>query len=307
MVLDRRDFLKGAALVAALANPQIIIGYPRVIKGGLEKLASLEYRNISHSPINWQEIQEGLYFARIDVLRGRELVDRVAVVKFVPQYNRLRVFTNFESRNPKYYNTVEQWQNETGASVIFNSAQYQENPNYGAPIALLLTDGKRKGPNLNRHVRGMLVAEPTDKSLPLVDLLDFDYDAFDPDTTQYTQGVQHYPILLDRKSIIKVAKSNWQANRTVVAKDKEKNILVFVTEGGFFTLHNFGIFLKESPFNIETAMNMDGGYEASMCVATPKLHYVTYGQFETYGPGRDVSVIGAKIGLPTAIGIFPRK
>lgn len=305
MTLDRRNFLKGTALV--LANPQIAIGGPRVIIGGLEKLASLGYSNISHSPISWEEIQEGLKFARVDVYRDKELVDRIAVAKLSPQSNRVRIFTNFESRKPSQYSTVEQWQRETGASVVFNSAQYQDHPNYGAPIAPLLVDGATKGPIFNRHVNGMLVAEPTDRSLPLVDLLDFDYDKFDLRTSSYTQGVQHWPILLDKQGKIKVKPTNWQANRTVVAKDKDKNILVFVTEGGFFTLYNFGRFLKESPLNIETAMNMDGGYESSMCIRTSKLRYTTYGQFETYGPARDVSVPGYKIGIPTAIGIFPRK
>ncbi len=305
MVLDRRDFLKGAVLV--LANPQIAIGGPRVIGGGLEKLASLEYRNITHSPLNWQEIQNGLHFARVDVFREEELVDRVAVVRFDLAKNKVRVFSKYEG--PKNYNllTVEEWQRETGASVIFNNAQYLPEPTYGAPIALIITDGRKKGTAYNKHVRGMLVAEPTDKALPLVDLLDFEYDKFDHKTTPYTQGVQHWPILLDRQGKIKVKSTNWQANRTVVAKDREGSILVFVTEGGFFTLYNFGRFLKESEFDIHTAMNLDGGYEASMSIKTPKFSYVTYGQFETYGPDRNVSIPRIKIAIPGAIGIFPRK
>ena len=272
MTLDRRDFLKGTALV--LANPQIAIGGPRVIRGGLEKLASLEYRNITHSPLNWEEIQDGLYFARVDVLRDKELVDRLAVVRFDPAKNKVRVFSKYEG--PKNYDLliVEEWQTETGASVIFNSAQYLGRPTYGAPIALVITNGSKIGTTYNKHVRGMLVAEPTDNKLPLVDLLDFEYDKFDHRTTPYTEGVQHWPILLDRQGRIKVKPTDWQANRTVVSKDRDGNILVFVTEGGFFTLYNFGRFVKESLFNVHTAMNLDGGYEASMSIKTPNLSYV---------------------------------
>lgn len=91
------------------------------------------------------------------------------------------------------------------------------------------------------------------------------------------------------------------------SKDRSKNILVFTTEGGFFTLYDFGRFLKASDFNIETAMNLDGGYEAQMCISTPSLRYTTYGQFETQGPDKDISIPNARIGIPTAIGIFPRK
>ncbi|MBI2653672.1 phosphodiester glycosidase family protein [Candidatus Woesearchaeota archaeon] len=296
MGIHRRDFLRLFAVAVAV---------PREIIGGLERLASLEYGKISHTQPKWVEIQDGLYFARVDILRGEELIDRIAIAKFDPSKNKLRVFTKYEGPNKYSLLNIEQWQRETGASVMFNSAQYLAKP-WGAPIAYIITDGKLIGQR-HPYVRGMLVAEPNDKRLTLVDLLDFEYDKFDIRTTSYTQGVQHWPILLDRKGKIKVNPSDWQANRTVVAKDRSGNMLVFVTEGGFFTLYNFGRFLKESGLDIHTAMNLDGGYEASMAIRTPSLHYTTYGQFETYGPNRNVSIPKAKIAIPTAIGIFPRK
>ena len=129
---------------------------------------------------------------------------------------------------------------------------------------------------------------------------------------KYSQGVQHWPILLDRKGKIKVKETNWQANRTVVAKTKEDEILFMTTEGGYFTLYNFGRFLKESNeradkgFNVHTAMNMDGGYEAEMVVKTPNISYVTYGEFETQGKGKNLTIFNIKINLPGVIGVFPR-
>ena len=305
MILSRRNFLKGATLV--LSNPELVLASPKEIKGGLEKLASLEYENISHSPITWEELQDGLNFARVDVYRDKELVDKIVVVKLDSTKNKIRIFNNYKSPTEVGLLTIEEWQRLTSASVVFNSAQYLPRPTYGAPIALIITDGKKRGPVYNKSSRGMLVAEPTNKTLPLADLLDFEYDKFDHRTTSYAQGVQHWPILLDKQGKIKVKPSNWQANRTVVAKNRDGNMLVFVTEGGFFTLYNFGRFLKESSFNVHTAMNLDGGYEASMCIKTPKLHYVTYGQFETQGPYKDISIPRIKIAIPGAIGIFPRR
>lgn len=301
--MDRRKFLIGVGLT--LFTPPTATA-SRIIRGGLERLASLEYENIKASPPAWEEIQKGIYFTRMEISRGSEVVDRVAIVKVSPQDNKLRVFTDFESKSPQQYSTIEGWQQRTGASIIFNSAQYQANPNYGAPVALSLSDGKRKGPSVNRFVRGMLIGEPKDAQLPLIDLLDFQYDTFDVNKTPYTEGVQHWPILLNREGKIRVKKTDWQANRTVVAKNREHNLLVMVTERGFFTLYNFARFLKDSRLNIHTAMNLDGGYEACMSIKTPKLNYVTYGQFETYGPQKNVSVLGARIGLPNTVGIFPR-
>ncbi|MBU2616982.1 MAG: phosphodiester glycosidase family protein [Nanoarchaeota archaeon] len=98
-------------------------------------------------------------------------------------------------------------------------------------------------------------------------------------------------------------------NRTVVAKDYEGNIIFFTTEGGFFTLFNFGRFLRDEgkEYDIHTAMNSDGGYETQMCVRTPNFTCTTYGQFETYGPNRNVSIKNARIPIPGVIGVFPRE
>ena len=194
---------------------------------------------------------------------------------------------------------------------MVNGAQYMADPYY-MPCALVICDGAIKGPKANKQVRGMLVAEPRTTGVPQADLLDFEYDSFDHRTTPYTQGVQHWPILLDRKGKIKVSKTDWQANRTVVARDSSGRILFFTTEGGFFTLYNFGLFLKESNarkdggFFVDTAMNLDGGYEANMIVKTDTVSYLTYGAFETYGAGKNASVFGWKIKLPGVIGVFPR-
>jgi hypothetical protein len=243
-------------------------------------------------------------------MRGDENIDAIAVLRVNPARNRIRVFHSFDYART-VVRTIEEWQKETSALALINGAQYMADPYY-MPCALVISDGKLKGPRNNKQVRGMLVAEPSNSGVPQADLLDFDYDRFDSNTTPYTQGVQHWPILLDRKGVIKVNKTDWQANRSVVARDFNGNILFLTTEGGFFTLHNLGRFLKESNarkdggLRIHTAMNLDGGYEANMIVKSDSLSYLTYGEYETYGPGKDASIFDWKIKLPGVIGIFPR-
>ena len=279
-------------------------------RGRLETLVSPEYTNITHSKINWTEIGQGLYFDKIEVYRGEELVDRVAVTKINPEYNEFKVFCGYDEQTGKLSSkTIEEWQEHTKASIIFNSAQYQAEP-FGRPCALMICNGKYVGPKNNQSVRGMFLAEPKDNSLPKADITDSQFERIDSALyKKYAQGVQHWPILLNREGKIKVIKTNWQANRTVIAKDNEGNILAFTTEGGFFTLYNFAKFLKqlkESGLEIHTAMNLDGGYEGCMAINTPHLKYVTYGQFETYGPDKDATIPNAICPLPSVIGVFPR-
>lgn len=271
-----------------------------------------EYENISYSLGKWENIAQGLDFSRTEIYKSDKLVDVIAAIKINPEKNKLRVF-NAYSKSGTEAEIIENWQKKTNALAMINSNQYMANPYY-YPCALVICDEEQKGPKKNKASRGMLLAEPKnlESKLNKIDLLDFDYDNFDYKTTQYTQGVQHWPILLDREGKIKVDSTLWQANRTVVAKTKDNEILFMTTEGGFFTLYNFARFLKESNkkpdkgFNIHTAMNMDGGYEANMVVKSPNLEYLTYGEFETYGPKNDATVFNRKIAIPGVIGVFPR-
>ena len=295
-----------ALIQATLANTAGLLG--RAAFADVKKNFSPVYANVSHNKLQWNSISKGIEFAKVEVRRNKELVDVLAILKVDPRSNRIRVFSSYE-QGKTIARTIEDWQKHTGAIAMTNSAQYMANPYY-MPCAPIICDGKQKGPKSNSSVRGMLVAEPVKGNLPKADLLDFEYDRYADGT--YSQGVQHWPILLDRKGKIKVKKTNWQANRTIVAKDFRGNMLFLTTEGNYFTLYNLGLFLKESNarpdhgLGIHTAMNLDGGSQANMVVKTEKFSYVRYGPFE----GKDGSAFSffnwGKVKIPGVIGIFAR-
>ena len=342
--MKRREFItKTAKAGAFLGLIQIPIintianqtNKPEIIEPKeFTKLPNLKYENINHSKPNWKNISEGMDFTRIEVYKGKELVDIIATVKIDPKKNDLTLYNGFEFNKNKtgtdYEKTVaskiEDWQKLTKETVMINGTQYQGDPYYYRPCALVMGNKvtytknkyqkkyqKKLGPKKNKAVRGMIVGQPKDNTKPNIDLLDFKYDTFDYETTPYTHGAQHWMMLLDRKGNIRVHETDWQANRTVVAKDWDNNIILMTTEGGYFTLKNYGRFLKDSNnrndkgLNIHTAMNMDGGYEANMAISSNKLRYLTYGEFETYGPNKDASVFGRKIRIPGVLGISKKK
>jgi Phosphodiester glycosidase len=300
-ILDRRSFLQ-----ALLINTAGLVA--KAAAADLPKNPSPLYVNVSHSQPQWTVVAKGIEFARIEVRRNQELVDMLATLRVDPHLNQIRVFSSFE-QGKTIARTIEEWQKHTSAIAMVNSAQYMAQPYY-MPCAPLICDGVEKGPKTNRSVRGMFVAEPVKGNLPKADLLDFDYDQYVHGS--YRQGVQHWPILLDRHGKIKVKKSGWQANRTIVAKDSDGRILFITTEGTFFTLYNLGQFLKESNarkdhgLRIHTAMNLDGGSEANMAIRGAKFSYVRYGPFDQQkAPGFNL-FNWAKVKLPGVIGVFPR-
>jgi hypothetical protein len=321
--MDRRNFIKKAGLsIAGLTLvPEMISEFqkqtPRIILPiEFTELSSPEYKNISHDEIQWENISEDLEFSRTPVYKNKKLVDMIAGVKINPEINKINIYNTASKKGESSLYTIEDWQKNTNSLAIVNAAQYQFRP-WGYPCALIMSNGNIKGPKYNKSVRGMLVSEPkpgleNKTKIKKADLLDFEYDSFNPENPMYTEGVQHWPILLDRNGKVKVKSTLWQANRTIVTKTNQDEIMFLTTEGGYFTLYNIGQFLRDSNkrkdkgFNVHTAMNLDGGYEACMAVKTPTLQYTTYGEFETQGPGKDLSVFNRKMPIAGTIGVSKR-
>ncbi len=250
---------------------------------------------LSHSPPQWRILSSGLLFSEVTVTRSGQAVATLAVVKVDPMQNSFRVF----HESPK---TIFLWQEETRAPVVFNASYYSPQ---GKPVGLVLTDGRPVGPWHNPQMRGMFVAEPKGMSpdLPRATILDLVHSRVDVKNLPWTQGVQSFPLLLDYKGRIRVKESDKRSHRTVVAADRHGNILVFHTGSDFFTLHEFARFLKTSGFEIDSALNLDGGTEAQLLIKTKDYEY--------FSPATWSSRLGSlldrrEFSLPTVIGIFPR-
>jgi hypothetical protein len=296
-MMDRRNFIKALTVSA---------GYSVLRLRAAEAKAEFTF---THSNPEWKTIAKGLHFSRVRVFRANQEVDTVAVLRIQPKHNKLRVFHSFDPKNT-IVRTLGEWQKETSALALINGAQYMADPYY-MPCALVICDGKEKGPKKNKSVRGMFLSEPTKKDLAPADLLDFDYDQFDPSANSYTQGIQHWPILLDREGKIKVQKTELRANRTVVAKNSDADILFFTTELSSFSLYNFGLFLKESNarsdggFRIHTAMNMDGGREANMLLNLANFRYFSW-EHNPIATTQQSNLVDLEARLPGVIGVFAR-
>lgn len=257
--------------------------------------AGAETSRFSHTPPQWQVLSRGLMFAEVSVLKGEEVVAGLTVVKADPAHNRFQVFHDA----PK---TIFQWQEETQAPVLFNASYYSPQ---GQPVGLILTDGRPVGPWRNPQMRGMFVAEPKGMSpdLPRATILDLVNTRVDVKNLPWTQGVQSFPLLLDYRGRIRVRESGKRAHRTVIAADRNGNILVFNTRDDFFTLYELALFLKASAFEIDSALNLDGGTEAQLYIKTKEQEYLS--------PATWTARLGnlldrREFWLPTVIGIFPR-
>ena len=253
-----------------------------------------------HKPIDWLPLNKGISFARVEATKYVHLGSPlIGVVRLDPDQVRFRVY-HFRSEKDGKPRTVEQWREKTGALITINPGQFDKR---GTHLGLLIQNGVNLGTGLLSVWKGIFAAEPRNETLPKAVLIDLAYTQFDPLSIKYTQAVQSF-MLLDIKGRKRVRKSDWKANRTILATDQAGRILLICTEGAY-TLWEFADWLQESDLGVVQAMSLDGGYKSEMAVKAKGFEYVTYGQWETNDYG-NFSLPGFKATLPAVIGVFPR-
>jgi hypothetical protein len=109
---------------------------------------------------------------------------------------------------------------------------------------------------------------------------------------------------LDPKGQVRVNPSSFQTNRTVLAQDRFGYIYLLVTEKPYFTLYDFGNYLKGLPFGFKFILNLDGGSRTQLLIKANTFKYFSGGQGEGKDPSR--LFFPEAVNLPSVIGIFPR-
>lgn len=246
-----------------------------------------------NQPWAWQEFGRGLSYTQIEF--GKES-DKLLILKIDPNLNAFRIWHG----SPK---SIHDWQEKTGASIVFNGGYYTAT---GKPSGLIVSDGKIFGPRHNPDMKGMFVAEPKGISpdLPRAAILDLATAKLDLHNFPWSQGLMSYPLLLDSRGIIRVKKLNRRAPRTIVATDRQGNILIVHAPNSHFSLFDLARFLKNSDLNIEMALNLDGGSQAQVLVNTKSLRLISPSWLES---GDQEYIVDKSLLLPTVVGVFPRQ
>ena len=272
---------------------------------GIGKYCRGEEIRFTHTPTAWENVSEGIDFSRIYAYDKDQKVDSIAVLKIDDKKNKFLVKHSYEPL------TVDNWQKTLNAPVVFNASFFETDMN---PTTEIISEGKVAGYNGEKaldiqkeylKIKGFFLAEPSKKGKSLTDIVDLSKETVN--VQDWKEGVTSYPMLVYKDGSIKVKqREGWRANRTAIAKDKEGKLLLFSTEGGYFTLNEFANFLKESKFNIYEALNLDGGLAAGLYVKTPKKEYSNYGWMEKNTLWGDVSHRATRTKLPCVIAVYKR-
>ena len=245
----------------------------------------------------WDSLAEGLEVTAWDPGETCPQVPGLYLLRINPDRFRFAVH-HYRAEGLKKPLTLDEWQQWTGAPVLFNAGLFREDFSY---LGLLYKDGKSVGGKRHSQWQGLFVAEPLAPSANKARVLDLKHDAFDDDHPAYHEAAQSL-MLLDRQGKPRVRRSGKSAQQTVVGEDRDGHILVIMSRG-VTPLWELAVCLRDGVPGLKQAMAMDGGDSSDLLIGGELAGGITDAAWQPLVDGKGQS----HIPLPTVIGVFPRK
>ncbi len=196
----------------------------------------------------WNEPEKGYEVAELSVIHAGREVDKILLNRIDP-----KLFQFIVRNAPNGDKGIDQWEKELPQAVLIVNGSYYNHK--GLPDTPIISNGISSGPAIYDAKAGAFVAN--DGSADIKDLSQQDWsNAF----KGANNAMVSYPLLIgdDGKTHVKV-KSRWLANRTFIGKDSQGRIIIGTTKDAFFSLWRLAEFLKNSPLDLKTTLNLDGG------------------------------------------------
>ena len=121
---------------------------------------------------------------------------------------------------------MAKWYEQTDAVLLFNVCSEVE-PEVSTPY--LRISGRTVRSRMRERWKGLLVSDGSGKSRPSTRIIDLQMSPIGPSDLPYSDIYQQ-PMLLDEKGEIRVLPRAYEATRVALAEDRQRNLLVFLTE-----------------------------------------------------------------------------
>jgi uncharacterized protein YigE (DUF2233 family) len=254
----------------------------------------------------WRNLEEGLSFARIPAMAGRDTVEIASVVKIDPKLYTFKPSFDYNSKS------INEWQEQLNSPVLINASYWE--PDY-TPTNHLVMEGQLfigQFPRAQESIykkfedkpKGTFIAGNLDDFLGDVDILGTN-ETPDFSNPRYETMVESWPMLIQDGKII-TEQDTWIANRTIIGITEDKQVIFALTEiGDNLSLYETTNFLDRA-CNLTDALNMDGGIASEMAISTTNLNYTITGTYEAgHAIGKIRTKKGTQIPIPSVIGIYP--
>jgi uncharacterized protein YigE (DUF2233 family) len=248
----------------------------------------------SATPAGWESVGEGVQIRRSTGLEDGRTGD-VYALRLDP--SRVDVRLAYDPDRPR---TVAEWFVREQALAVLNAAFFDGDY---SPVGLWVIDGETFGRG-HRLMQGEFRVSGAGLSILRVNQRHL------TDGTRIIASVESYPVLLNPGGVVnsclvddslqvrrfhrRCANLTDAAARLVVGIDGAGHLMFILIPSETFTLPGLAEWLKRSDFNLDVALNLDGGSSAGMLVRAGE---------RIWGEDSRREVPGALIVLPKVLGI----
>jgi hypothetical protein len=247
-------------------------------------------------------LDEGLYLGEFaSTLKSRITDFPITILKIDPKFYAFKVLC--ASEHDGNMRTAKQWCDEFDLLAAINASMYQDTDPLKS-TGYMKNYNHLNNPHINPAFGAFMTFNPIDSSLPEARFVDRrlqkDWEA---QIEKYNTVIQNY------RMISKGKRKGWPQqdklySTAAMGMDIDKNIL-FIHSPSPYSTHDFINILLSLPIDIDSAMYLEGGPEATL--------YISPKEIQPKSEGRYVSILGENYGdlssltLPNVIGVVKRK
>lgn len=192
------------------------------------------------------------------------------------------------------------WTRLYGALAVTNAGMFEPD---GTTNGYSKSEGRPLTPRWRKDYRAVLVADPTDASLPKFQILDPDCDDVETLLPKYRIALQSIRMVTCN------GRNTWQKDQklwsVVIAAVDGKGRLLFIHSRSPHRMHDYINIVLALPLDVRRALYLEGGPEASLVVRQGATVLTRVGSYETGFNENDDNV--DPWALPNILAIFPRK
>jgi hypothetical protein len=250
----------------------------------------------------WKMLDEGLYLAEFNsTLKSRITDFPITILKINPEFYSFKLLCATE--HGRKMRTVKQWCNEFDLLAVINASMYQDTDPLKS-TGFMKNYNHMNNPYVNPAFGAFMAFNPINSSLPEPVFVDRRLQK-----DWKVQIEKYYTVVQNYRMISKGKRKGWPQqdklySTAAMGMDIDNNVL-FIHSPSPYSTHDLIHILLSLPVDIDSAMYLEGGPEATL--------YIRPKEIQTKSKGRYGAISGKNYGdlssltLPNVIGIVKRK
>lgn len=249
--------------------------------------------------IDWQKLDEGLFYTEIIGPHVSKISDsKVSILKIDPAFFNFELVT--ASGADSILRTAKEWCEIKTLSGAVNAGMYSLKDHISC-VGLMQTFNHVNNSQVKQGFNALAVFNPKNKSLlplQIVDMINQDWKKILDNYYSCFQSIR----MIDNngKAVYWKKKPAIKCSMTVLAIDKKGDIL-FLFSRSPYSANEMINFMLKPVLQIQTAMYLEGGPEATLYVKTTNSEIIKFGSYVSFTKPDDTNVELRK--MPNILGI----